>query len=88
MTPTTAALVFGLAGLALATVGAWFGGELIDRLGVGAERGADLNAPSSLTQGPMIKFQAGCGGSGFGVRSYGTHSQPLVPVYRLLPALL
>ena len=54
--PTTAALIFGLAGLAVATVGAWFGGELIDRLGVGADRGADLNAPSSLAEGPVLKI--------------------------------
>lgn len=36
-------------GLALAGVTAWLGGELVDRLGVGVDDGADLDAPSSLT---------------------------------------
>ncbi|MEV4760562.1 DUF2231 domain-containing protein [Micromonospora sp. NPDC049559] len=29
-------------------LGAWFGGELVDRLGVGVDREADLNASNSL----------------------------------------
>ncbi|GAB3154779.1 DUF2231 domain-containing protein [Micromonospora sonneratiae] len=37
--------VVALAGLGLA---AWFGGELVDRLGVGVDPDADLNASSSL----------------------------------------
>ena len=53
--PTAASLIVALAGLAVALVGAWLGGELIDRLGVGADRG-DLNAPSSLTEGPIVKI--------------------------------
>lgn len=28
---------------------AWLGGELVDRLGVGVDDGAHLNAPNSLT---------------------------------------
>jgi hypothetical protein len=27
----------------------WLGGELVDRLGVGVDDGANLNAPSSLS---------------------------------------
>jgi uncharacterized membrane protein len=50
--PTTAALVFALAGLAVAAVGGWLGGELVNRLGVGVEAGAHLNAPSSLSGRP------------------------------------
>jgi uncharacterized membrane protein len=50
--PTTAALVFALAGLAVAAVGGWLGGELVDRLGVGVDHGANLNAPSSLSGRP------------------------------------
>jgi uncharacterized membrane protein len=50
--PTTAALVFALAGLAVAAVGGWLGGELVNRLGVGVETGAHLNAPSSLSGRP------------------------------------
>ncbi len=38
-----------MAGGALALVGGWFGGELVERLGVGVHRGAHLNAPNSLT---------------------------------------
>ena len=45
-----APLAFGLAvlGLGLALVTGWLGGELVDRLGVGVDDGAHLNAPSSL----------------------------------------
>ena len=50
--PTTAALIFALAGLAVAAVGGWLGGELVNRLGVGVEAGAHLNAPSSLSGRP------------------------------------
>jgi uncharacterized membrane protein len=40
-------LSFFGAGLALIT--GWLGGELVDRLGVGVDEGAHLNAPSSLS---------------------------------------
>jgi uncharacterized membrane protein len=50
--PTTAALIFALAGLAIAAVGGWLGGELVDRLGVGVDAGAHLSAPSSLSGRP------------------------------------
>ena len=46
--PTLAALVLELAGGGLALVAGWLGGELVDRLGVGVDEGAHLNAPSSL----------------------------------------
>ena len=44
-------MLFGIevAALALGTVAAWLGGELVDRLGVGVDDGAHLNAPSSLS---------------------------------------
>ena len=35
----------------LATVTGWLGGELVDRLGVGVDEGANVDAPSSL-KGP------------------------------------
>ena len=41
------ALSFVAGGMALIT--AWLGGELVDRLGVGVDDGAHLDAPSSLT---------------------------------------
>ena len=44
---TALALSFAGAGLSLAT--AWLGGELVDRLGVGVDDGAHLDAPNSLT---------------------------------------
>ena len=46
--PTTTASVFSIAGVAFALVGGWFGGELVERLGVGVHKGANPNAPSSL----------------------------------------
>jgi len=49
--PTTIALVCSFAGLALALLGGWFGGELVERLGVGVSPEAGLNAPNSLTHG-------------------------------------
>lgn len=41
------ALAFLGGGLAMFT--GWLGGELVDRLGVGVDEGAHVNAPSSLT---------------------------------------
>ena len=46
--PNALALVLGFAGVAIAGVTGWLGGELVDRLGVGVDAGADVNAPSSL----------------------------------------
>lgn len=37
----------------LSGVAAWFGGELVNRLGVGVSDGANLDAPSSLSTSPM-----------------------------------
>ena len=47
--PATVAIVLSAAGAALATITGWLGGELVDRLGVGVDEGANLNAPSSLS---------------------------------------
>jgi uncharacterized membrane protein len=47
--PTLLALLLELGGVVLALVTGWLGGELVDRLGVGVDDGAHLNAPSSLT---------------------------------------
>ena len=44
------ALSFGGAGIALLT--GWLGGELVDRLGVGVDDGAHVDAPSSLSKRP------------------------------------
>ena len=50
--PGTLAFVLGLVAVLLALVTAWMGGELVDRLGVGVDEGANLNAPSSLSGKP------------------------------------
>ena len=50
--PSTTALVLEIVAVLLALVTAWLGGELVDRLGVGVDRGANLNAPSSLSGTP------------------------------------
>ena len=57
--PPTGAVVAGLLGAGIAIVTAWLGGELVDRLGVGVDEGAHLDAPSSLTRMPAAA------GSGF-----------------------
>jgi uncharacterized membrane protein len=43
------ALVLSFIGVGLALVGGWLGGELVDRMGVGVDEGANLDAPSSLS---------------------------------------
>ena len=39
-------------GILLALVTGWLGGELVDRLGIGVDAGANANAPSSLQSEP------------------------------------
>ena len=48
LAPSGAALGLSFAGFLLALVTGWLGGELVDRLGVGVDEGANVNAPSSL----------------------------------------
>ncbi|MFI5227819.1 MAG: DUF2231 domain-containing protein [Gemmatimonadales bacterium] len=50
--PSVVALCFMLVGAALSLVTGWLGGELVDRLGVGVDDGAHLDAPSSLSSKP------------------------------------
>jgi uncharacterized membrane protein len=50
--PPVTALVLSGAAVALAMVTGWLGGELVDRLGVGVDDGAHLDAPSSLSGRP------------------------------------
>ena len=47
--PETIAIVLSFAGAGLSVVTGWLGGELVERLGVGVDDGAHLNAPSSLS---------------------------------------
>jgi len=47
-TPDTFALTLSFLGAGLALFTGWLGGELVDRLGVGVDEGANVDAPSSL----------------------------------------
>jgi uncharacterized membrane protein len=58
-TPPMAAFVLGFIAVALALVTGWLGGELVDRLGVGVDNGAHLNAPSSLSGRPASGGDSG-----------------------------
>jgi uncharacterized membrane protein len=48
----TLPFVLSLAGIAVAAGTGWLGGELVDRLGVGVDPGANLDAPSALSDQP------------------------------------
>lgn len=50
--PTTFILGVETVAITLAMIAGWLGGELVDRLGVGVDEGANLNAPNSLTGRP------------------------------------
>lgn len=50
--PGTLPIVLSLAGGALSMLTGWLGGELVDRMGVGVDDGAHLDAPSSLSGRP------------------------------------
>ena len=47
--PTTGLFTIEVVALLFGAVGGWLGGELVDRLGVGVDSGANLNAPNSLS---------------------------------------
>jgi uncharacterized membrane protein len=51
-TPTGTVFLIEVVALALGSVAGWLGGELVDRLGVGVDAGAHLDAPSSLSGRP------------------------------------
>ena len=55
--PGTLPFVLSLVGVALAAVTGWLGGELVDRLGVGVDRGAHLDSPSALSGRPAAENQ-------------------------------
>jgi uncharacterized membrane protein len=50
--PSPTAFLVALIGLAVGAISAWLGGELVERLGVGVDRDANLNAPNSLSGTP------------------------------------
>jgi len=50
--PKIAAIVVSAVAVGIALITGWLGGELVDRMGVGVDDGANLNAPSSLSGRP------------------------------------
>lgn len=50
--PGTGIFLLEVIALGLGSVGGWLGGELVDRLGVGVDDGAHVDAPSSLSGQP------------------------------------
>jgi uncharacterized membrane protein len=50
--PSQAALIFSYGAILVGVVTAWLGGELVYRLNVGVDNGANLDAPSSLSDKP------------------------------------
>jgi uncharacterized membrane protein len=60
--PTTTVFATEVVALLLGAVAGWLGGELVDRLGVGIDDGAHLDAPSSLSGRPArVRDAAGPG---------------------------
>lgn len=58
--PDGLALALSFAGAALSLAAAWMGGELVERLGVGVDPGAGLDAPSSLRHdSPQVAGRTG-----------------------------
>jgi uncharacterized membrane protein len=53
--PGGLAVLLSLLGVLTALVTGWLGGELVDRLGVGVDDGAHLDAPSSLSKRPAAE---------------------------------
>jgi uncharacterized membrane protein len=51
--PVGYALAASFAGICALLVAGWLGGELVNRMGVGVDDGANLNAPSSLSGKPI-----------------------------------
>jgi hypothetical protein len=49
---TDLSLALEVIGLLTAPVTRWLGGELVDRLGIGVDRGANLDAPGFLSNRP------------------------------------
>jgi uncharacterized membrane protein len=53
--PPNTALLMSFAGAILALVTGWLGGELVDRLAIGVDTGAHVDAPSSLSGRPAAQ---------------------------------
>jgi len=53
--PGALAIALELVGAGIAVVTGWLGGELVDRLGIGVDEGANANAPNSLSGRPATE---------------------------------
>ena len=56
--PSTTAVALSVVAVLLGAVTGWLGGELVDRLGIGVDDGANPNAPSSLKGEPIRRRAA------------------------------
>jgi uncharacterized membrane protein len=56
--PGPLAYVLSFAAVGLALVTAWLGGELVHRLGIGIDEGANLDAPNSLFGEPVVRSRS------------------------------
>jgi uncharacterized membrane protein len=61
--PGTGAFVLSVVAVLIGAVTGWLGGELVDRLGVGVDPGANLDAPNSLSGRPAREPAASATGS-------------------------
>ena len=59
--PAGLALVLSFAGGGLSMITGWLGGELVDRMAVGVDDGANVDAPSSLSGRPAGERLRGAG---------------------------
>ena len=59
--PEMLASILSFAGAGLAMIGGWLGGELVERLGVGVDDGANLDAPNSLLNSSAVPKNADAG---------------------------
>jgi uncharacterized membrane protein len=55
--PGVLPLLLSVLGVALLAVTGWLGGELVDRLAVGVDRGANVDAPSSLSGASIAEVE-------------------------------
>ena len=53
--PSTTAFALAIIALVLALVTGWLGGELVERLGIGVDPGANPDAPSSLSDEATVR---------------------------------
>ena len=53
--PEMTAMILGWIGIVMALFASWLGGELVYRLNVGVDHGANLDAPNSLSGRPTVE---------------------------------